>query len=153
MRRITSLLAWFALLEGLWALLVGTQQDTELAAGLIAAAVGAIFAEVLRSKGLLAFTTHFGLLGKAWKLVWLVPFDFLLGTWELLRAVAGRRRVRGVWLTVPFAVEPGPRGAWQRAFGVAAANGAMNAIVVDLDEGDALLHALRPDVFSGRTVL
>lgn len=153
MRRITSLLAWFALLEGLWALFVGTRQGTELAAGLIAAAVGAVFAELLRTKGLLAFTTHFGLLGKGWKLVWLVPFDFLLGTWEVLRAVGGRRRIRGEWLSVPFPVEEGSRGEWQRAFGVAASNGALNAIVVDLDEGQALLHVLRPDVFSGRTVL
>jgi hypothetical protein len=152
-RRAASLLIWFALLEGLWAMLVGTQQDTELAAGLVAAAVGAVFAEILRSRGLLPFTTDLRLLGKAWKLVWLVPFDFLLVTWILIRSVAQGRRVRGEWVRVPFVTDAGSVGNWQRAFGVAASNNAANALVVDFEDDEALLHALAPDVFSGKSVL
>jgi hypothetical protein len=152
-RRAASLLIWFALLEGLWAMLVGTQQDTELAAGLPVAAIGAVFAEILRTKGLLSFATDFRLLGKAWKLVWLVPFDFLLVTWILGRALASGRRVQGQWVRVPFSTDDGSLGNWQRAFAVAMSNNAANALVVDFEDGEALLHALAPDLVSARSVL
>jgi hypothetical protein len=147
------LVGWTAALEILWALLVGTTQSTELIVGLGAAVLGAAFAEVLRTRGLLSFTVDPRLLVKAWKLPWLVPFDFALVTWVLVSSLVRGRRVRGTWLTVPFPTGPAARGRWQRAFGVATSNGAANAVVVDLDDDAALLHALRPDVFSGKSVL
>ncbi|HEV7639998.1 MAG TPA: hypothetical protein VGO39_03895 [Gaiellaceae bacterium] len=153
MRRTVSLLGWFAGLELLWAVLVGTAQSTELLAGLGAAAVGAVFAEVLRSQGLLAFSPDGALAAKAWKLPWLVAFDFALVTWVLVRSLAQGRRVRGSWVTVPFRIDAGAKGRWQRAFAVSASNGAANAIVVDMRDGEAELHALAPNVFSARTVL
>ena len=61
--------------------------------------------------------------------------------------------MQGEWTRVPFPTEPGAKGRWQRAFGVATANGAANAIVVDLEADQALMHALEPTVFTGRTVL
>jgi hypothetical protein len=151
--RAASLVFWFVTLEVLWAMLVGTRQSTELFAGLGAAALGAVVAEALRSRGLLVISPDPSLIAKAWKLVWMVPFDFALLTWVLVRSLARRRRVRGEWLTVPFPVATGSRGRWQRAFAVATANGAANALVVDLRDDEALLHALEPRVFSGRTVL
>jgi hypothetical protein len=152
-RRAYSLLGWFAVLEVVWAVLVGTTQSTELLVGLLAAAAGSCFAEVLRSRGLLDFEVDGSLLAKAWKLPWLVPFDFLVVTWVLARALAQGRRVRGEWVRVPFATAPGARGGWGRAFAATASNGAANALVVDLDGDEAVLHALEPRVFSGRTVL
>ncbi|MEA2425342.1 MAG: hypothetical protein QOH13_1752 [Thermoleophilaceae bacterium] len=153
MGRVASFLFTLVILEVLWALLVGTTQSTELIVGLPAAAIGALFAELLRSLGFFGLRTHGGLLGKALKLPWLVPFDFGLATWVLARALVHGRRVQGEWTRVPFPTEPGATGRWQRAFGVATSNGAANAIVVDLDEDEALLHALEPTVFSGRSVL
>jgi hypothetical protein len=153
MPRALSFLVWFAALFLLWAVLVGTTQSTELLAGLAAAAIGAAFAEVLRSLGLLEYRVDPGLLLKAWKLPWLVPFDFAVATWTLVRSLARRERVRGRWVRVPFATKPGATGRWQRAFGVAASNGAANAIVVDVADDEALMHALEPGVFSARTVL
>jgi hypothetical protein len=147
------MLLWFGFLVLVWAVLVGTTQSTELFAGLAAAAVGAAFAEVLRARGLFAYAVEPRLLAKAWKLPWLVAFDFLLVTWVLVSSLARARSVRGEWVTVPFPTEPDARGRWQRAFAVATSNGAANAIVVDLEDDVALLHALRPDVFSGKTVL
>jgi len=152
-RRAYSLLGWFVFLALVWAILVGTTQSTELIVGLAAAAVGALFAELLRSLGLFEFAVEPRLLAKAWKLPWLVPFDFLLVTYVLIASLAAGRRVRGSWLTTPFPTEPGDQGRWQRAFAVGTANGAANAVIVDLDHDEALLHSLRPDVFSGRTVL
>jgi hypothetical protein len=153
MRRVGSFLGWFAALALLWAMLVGTTQSTELLAGLAAAATGAAFVEVLRLLGLLEYRVDPGLLLKACKLSWLVPFDFGVATWTLVRSLARGERVRGRWVRVPFPTEPGPTGRWQRAFGVAASNGAANAVVVDVDSDEALMHALEPGVFSARTVL
>jgi hypothetical protein len=153
MRRAASLLGWFAALEVLWAILVGTAQSTELLAGLGAAALGALAAEALRTQGLLVVAPDVRLAAKAWKLPWLVPFDFAVVTWVLVRSLSHGRRVRGSWVSVPFRTDPGAKGRWQRAFGVATANGAANAIVVDLRDGEAEMHALAPDVFSAQTVL
>jgi Na+/H+ ion antiporter subunit len=153
MARVTSLLVWFALLEGLWAMLVGTQQDTELAAGLVAAAFGAIFADALRSRGLLAYTTDFRMLAKGWRFVWIVPFDFVVVTWVLIRSLAHGRRVRGEWVRAPFPTDEGSVGRWQRAFAATLSTAAPNAIVVDLDDDEALLHTLEKRVFTGTSVL
>ncbi|MFL5928589.1 MAG: hypothetical protein ACJ77E_16780 [Gaiellaceae bacterium] len=153
MPRVASFLVWFVALEVLWAVLVGTTQSTELLAGLAAAAIGAAFVEVLRSLRFFEYRVDSRLLLKAWKLPWLVPFDFGVATWALVRSLARGRRVRGRWVRVPFATDIGPTGRWERAFGVATANGAANAIVVDLAGDEALMHALEPDLFSARTVL
>jgi hypothetical protein len=153
MSRAVSFLGWFVALEVLWAVLVGSTQSTELIVGLAAAAVGAAFAELLRSLGMFGFRLDPRLLAKAWKLPLVVLFDVGVVTWVLVRSLAGGRRVRGEWLRAPFPTEPGPVGRWQRAFGVTAANGTPNGIVVDFDGDEALLHSLEPRVFSGRTVL
>lgn len=87
-------------------MLVGTTKSTELIIGLAAAAVGAVFTELLRSLGLFGFRAHGPLLAKAWKLPWLVSFDFGLATWVLVRSLARRRRVRGSWTRVPFPTVP-----------------------------------------------
>jgi hypothetical protein len=152
-RRAASLLIWAALLEGFWALLVGTQQDTELAAGLPAAAAGAVFAEILRTRGLLPFTTDFRLLAKAWRLPWLLVFDFFVVTGVLVAALAHGRRVRGEWVRVPFPTAEGSVGNWQRAFATATSNNAANGLVVDFDDDEAVLHALRPAAFTAKSVL
>jgi hypothetical protein len=152
-RRATSLLGWFAVLEGLWAVLVGTTQSTELVAGLVAAAAGAIFAELLRSQGLFGFSPDWALVAKAWRLPWLVVFDFALVTWTLISSLARGRSVRGTWVTVPFPTAAGPNGRWQRAFAVATSNGAANALVVELSDNQARLHALEPKAFSAKSVL
>jgi hypothetical protein len=151
--RIVSFVFWFCTLELLWAMLVGTTQSTELLVGLAAAALGAAFAEVLRTQGLFVIAPDWRLLAKAWKLPWLVPFDFGLVTWTLVRSLARGGRVRGRWVTVPYPLARGAKGSWQRTFAVATANGAANALVVDVGERESELHALEPGVFSGRTVL
>jgi hypothetical protein len=152
-RRAASLVVWFALLAGLWAILVGTRQSMEIEAGLAAAAVGAVFAEVLRSHGLLAYAADLRLLPKALNLVWQIVFDFAVLTWVLVRSLARGRRVEGAWLTVPFPTDEGVKGRWQRAFATIAGTATPNAIVVDLDRGEALLHALEPGVKTGHEVI
>jgi hypothetical protein len=152
-RRAASLIVWFALLDGLWMVLVGTRQSMEVEAGLAAAAVGAVFAEVLRSCGLLAYTADLRLLGKVVNLVWQIVFDFALLTWVLVRSLARGQRVEGTWLTVPYPTAEGAKGRWQRAYATTAGTATPNAIVVDLDRGEALLHSLEPRVSTGREVV
>jgi multisubunit Na+/H+ antiporter MnhE subunit len=152
-RRVTSLLVWFVLLEGLWAMLVGTQQDTELAAGFVAAAFGAILADALRSRGLLDYSTDFRMLAQAWRFVWIVPFDFVVVTRVLVCAIARGRRPHGAFVRTDFTTHEGSVGRWQRAFAATLSTGAPNAIVVDLDDDEALLHSLETRVFTGTSVL
>jgi multisubunit Na+/H+ antiporter MnhE subunit len=147
-RRALSLLAWFAVLEGLWAVFVGTRQGIELVAGLIAAAAGATLAELLRSLGLEAYRIDLRLVADAWKLPVNVVFDFGVLTWVLARSLARGRRVRGEWVTVPSRTV----GGWQRAFGAIAGTASPNAIVVDVDGERALLHALEPNVHTAKSV-
>jgi multisubunit Na+/H+ antiporter MnhE subunit len=153
-RRVGSFLCWFALLVGLWEVLVGTTQTMEMVAGLIAAALGAAFAELLRTMGLLRFSADLRLLAQGWKLPWQIVFDFLVVTWVLARSLARGQRVHGEWLTVPYPVsEDGERRRWQRAFATTAGTATPLAIVVDLDRDEALLHSLEPRVSTGREVL
>lgn len=153
MRRAVSLLTWFALLEGLWGVYVGTQQDTELVAGLIAAAAGALLAEALRSRGLLSYTTDLRMLAQAWKLPWRAVYDFWVITRVLVRELVSGRRVRGEWVEAEFQTDEGSVGRWQRAFGATVGTATPNAIVVDVDGRRALLHSIDPSVSTGRQVL
>lgn len=143
MRRAASLLVWFALLFGFWELLVGTFRLSEMVAGLIAALVGALFAELVRSLELLTGASRDWL--KIWKLAWLLPVEFVVVTWALVTSLARGQRVHGHWLKVPYDGDP--------AAGIVLGTATPNAIVVDVGGGEGLLHALRPDLPGGREVL
>jgi hypothetical protein len=54
---------------------------------------------------------------------------------------------------VPFETGDGPVGRWRRAYGATVGSVTPNALVVDLDAEQALLHALEPRVSTGRRVL
>jgi multisubunit Na+/H+ antiporter MnhE subunit len=146
-RRAVSLVAWFALLEGLWLVFVGTRQTTELVAGLIAATAGALVAELLRSLGL-GYRADLRLLAGLWRLPFDVVFDFGVVTWVLARALVRRRRVRGRWVTVPRRSV----GGWERALAAVAGSATPNTIVVDVDGERALLHTLAPHVHTSESV-
>jgi hypothetical protein len=90
---------------------------------------------------------------QGWRFVWIVPFDFVVVTWVLLRSLVHGRRVRGEFVRTPFPMRAGSTGRWQRAFAATLSTGAPNAIVVDLDEDEALLHSLEKRVFTGTSVL
>jgi Na+/H+ ion antiporter subunit len=141
MRRLGAWLSWFALLFGLWLLLVGTVQDVELIAGLCAGALGATAADVVRSLGLLRFRVEWRWLRLAWRpLLCVVPEFFLV-----LAALV--RRPRGRFRTIEFPTG-GERAAdsGRRAFVVLASSLAPNRLAVDLDpeSGEALVHDLLP---------
>jgi hypothetical protein len=153
MLRVARFLTWTAVLEVVWAVLVGTTQSTELIAGLMAAAVTALFVEALRDAGVLGFRLDGHALGRAWSIPGKVVFDFVLVGWVLVKALSRGQRVRGVWLTAPFPAPPGPRGRFLRAVAATLENDVANGLVVDLDHDEALLHTLDTRFSTGTSVL
>jgi hypothetical protein len=152
-RRLVRFLVWLAVLEGLWELYVGTIQSTEVIAGVLAAAVGAAFVELLHAHGLVGFRPEPGIVARAWRIPPQVVFDFLLVSWVLVSSLARGRRVRGEWVSIDFPTKGGAEGRFQRALTIALENETPNAIVVDLDDGRALLHSLDTRVSTGRSLL
>jgi hypothetical protein len=150
---LARFLTWIGALEVLWLVFVGTTQSTEVITGLIASVVTALFVEALRAVGLLRFRWSGSAVASAWMIPAHVVFDWVLVFAILVRRVAAGRRVRGVWLTVPFDEEQGARGRFRRALAAALENESSNGMVVDLDEGTALLHSLDTSVSTGRQVL
>jgi hypothetical protein len=141
MRRLTAWLAWFAGLLVFWLLLVGTIQDVEVVAGLVAAAIGATAAEVVRSQGLFRYRVE----GR-----WLWPGvrQFVRVVPDFVRVLAALpRRPSGHFRTVPFPTG-GERDVdrGRRAWATLAASLAPNRLVVDMDAdaGEALVHDLLP---------
>jgi multisubunit Na+/H+ antiporter MnhE subunit len=148
-RRAASLAFWYALLFGFWELLVGTFNSTELFAGLIAAAVGAAFAELIRSLGLLRFP---GATPASWlaigRLGWQLPLEFLIIGGALFRALARGRRLEGEWVRVPFEGDAG-----RRALAAVIGTASPNAIVVDVNDGQVLLHSIAPSLPGGKEAI
>ena len=141
-------MAWlvrFALLFGLWALLVGTTAWLELVAGLAAAALAATGLTVARRT---TDTPH----GPDWRLLlraWRVPLHVVADTAVLVRVLARGERAPGAYRTV----ELGARDPSRRATATLLASIAPNTLVVDVDErGRAVLHDLDPGAARG-TVL
>ena len=156
MRRILSVLALWTALTGLWLLLVGTKALLELYAGLIAAAIAAIGLEAVRRQGLLRFRVDVRSLARSLTVPLWTVFDFGVVTVALVRSLARRRRVEGVFLAVPFpAGDERAHYAFRRALTAAAGTIEPNAIVVDIDRerGLALLHAIDPRRRTGRMPL
>src|SRR5438874_3937474 len=153
MRRFVSLVSWWALLVLLWVAFVGTTDKTEVLAGLGAAAIAAVALEVVRSQRLLNFRFDRATFPRGFGAAAAIPYDFALVSWELVRALASRRRVEGAYVEVAFSAgeEGRAQHAWRRAYATTAGTLSPNAIVVDIDlqENVALLHSLRPDLRSG----
>ena len=153
MPAVARFVIWTCALEILWLMLVGTIQSTELVAGAIASAVAALFVEALRRLDLLEFSPSLRIVARAWSIPQQVVFDFALVGWVLVRSLARGRRVRGEFVRIEYPMEPGRTGRFQRALAATLENETANGIVVDLDDGTALLHSLDTRVSTGRSVL
>src|SRR3954454_24600823 len=134
MRRVVSVVAWWALLVVLWAAYVGTTATVEILWGMAAAAVAAVAAEVVRAQGLVRLRVDRAWLVKGLKIPAPMLFDFRVITWVLARALARGRRVAGRYVAVPF-----PAGAthadhvWRRAYATTLSGMSPNAIPIDID--------------------
>lgn len=139
---------WWALCAALWMLLDDTVAAPELAAGALAAAIGASGATLVRIRNPMRFAPR-----AAWARRWWRPWVQLVAGLPLLvrmlaGALAGGDRQPGQLRSVPFAVESGDDvRAAQVALASFAGSVSCNSVVVAIDEarGSLLVHELSPE--------
>ena len=145
-KRVGFWIAWYVPLVVLWLAFVDTFARQEVIAGLVAAAVAATAAELVRSQELVRFRLDPRWLRGLPGLPWQVLRDTWLLTVALWRHCTGHP-VRGVFRVVPFPSEADDnRSAARRALVTVLASVAPNTVVVGVegDEGELLVHELVP---------
>jgi len=145
-KRVGFWIAWYLPLVLLWLAFVDTFARQEVIAGLVAAAVAATAAELVRSQELVRFRLDPRWLRGLPGLPWQVLRDTWLLTVALWRHCTGHP-VRGVFRVVPFPSEADDnRSAARRALVTVLASVAPNTVVVGVggDEGELLVHQLVP---------
>jgi multisubunit Na+/H+ antiporter MnhE subunit len=142
----TFWIAWYLPLVVLWLAFVDTLATVEVVLGLVAAAVAATAAELVRDQDLVRFRLEWSWLRDLYRL----PGQVLGDSWALAvvlwRQLRGRP-VTGVLRTIPFPVErDDARSAARRALVTGAVSLTPNTYVVGIegDEGFALVHQLVP---------
>jgi multisubunit Na+/H+ antiporter MnhE subunit len=146
-RRALFWTAWFLPLLVLWLAFVGTLAVEEVVLGLVAAAVAATAADLVRSQDLVRFRLEPRWLRDLGKLPWQVLRDCWLLTAALWRHCTGRP-VSGELRVMPFPVEADDaRSAARRALVTGAVSLAPNTLVVGVEgsEGAMLVHQLVPE--------
>jgi multisubunit Na+/H+ antiporter MnhE subunit len=139
--------AWYVPLVVLWLAFVDTFAVAEVVLGLLAAAVAATAAELVRSQELVRFRMDPRWLRGLGSLPWQVLRD----SWLLVVALWGQLRgrpVRGVFRVVPFPAEQDDaRSAARRALVTGFVSLAPNTYVVGIegDQGAMLVHQLVPE--------
>ncbi len=138
-------MVWWVALLCLWLLLV-TVSLAEFFAGVVAAAIAATAAEVVRAQGLVRFDPDPRWLVRAWKLPRSIVRDCWLLTVALVRHLAGHP-VNGGFRAIPFRSGGGDaRASARRALVILAISVSPNTYVMGIDE-DAdlmLVHQLIP---------
>jgi multisubunit Na+/H+ antiporter MnhE subunit len=139
-------IAWYVPLFLLWLAFVDTLAAAEVVVGLVAAAVAATAAELVRAQDLVRFHLEWRWLRDLYQLPWQV----LAGSWALAvalwRHLTGRP-VTGSFVALPFPVD---QDAATSAGRIALVTGTVsltpNAFVVGIegDEGFVLFHQLVP---------
>ena len=146
-KRVGFWVAWYVPLVLLWLLFVDTFAGQEVIVGLVAAAIAATAAELVRSQELVRFRLDLHWLRGLPGLPWQVLHDTWLLTVALWRHCTGSP-VRGVFRVVPFPSEADDdRSAARRALATALVSVAPNTVVVGVEgaEGEMLVHQLVPE--------
>ena len=145
--RLRFWIGWFLPLMVLWLAFVDTFATAEVVLGLVAAAVAATAAEVVRSQDLVRFRMEPRWLRDIHRLPWQVLRDCWVLAVALWRHLRGHP-VRGVFRVVPFPSEADDaRSAGRRALATALVSVAPNTLVVGVEggEGEMLVHQLVPE--------
>jgi multisubunit Na+/H+ antiporter MnhE subunit len=144
-RRIVGWLAWFAVLNVLWLVFISAWVVEEEILGLVASAIAATAAEVVREQGLVGFRLRARWL---WQ-VRLLPARSVRESVDVLgalaRQLAGRGPVRGRFRLVEVSLPDDPdESAAKRALLTAGESFAPNAYVIAIDprENLMLVHEL-----------
>jgi multisubunit Na+/H+ antiporter MnhE subunit len=145
-RRVGFWIAWYVPLVLLWLAFVDSFAAAEVVVGLVAAAVAATAAELVRSQDLVRFRLDLRWLRDVRRLPWQVLGDCWLLAVALWRHCTGHP-VRGVFRVVPFPGEADDaRSAGRRALVTALVSMSPNTMVVGVEggEGELLVHQLVP---------
>jgi multisubunit Na+/H+ antiporter MnhE subunit len=145
-RRVGFWIAWYLPLVLLWLAFVDSFAAAEVVVGLVAAAVAATAAELVRSQDLVRFRLDLHWLRDVRQLPWQVLGDCWLLAVALWRHCTGHP-VRGVFRVVPFPGEADDaRSAGRRALVTALVSMSPNTVVVGVEggEGELLVHQLVP---------
>ena len=143
--RLAHWLAWWIALVLLWQLFVNTFAPPEVLAGLVAAAIAATAAEVVRGQGLIHFRPRMHWLVRARKLPLAVIVDCRVVLGVLWRRLVRREPVQGVFTAFPFdSGGDDAEAAARRALYVLAISLTPNTFVVGIDREDdvMLVHQL-----------
>ena len=146
-RRVRFWFAWYLPMVVLWLAFVDTLAWEEVAAGLVAAAIAATAAELVRSQDLVRFRLDPRWLRDVHRLPWQVIRDCWLLAVALWRHCTGRP-VRGSFRVVPFPGEADDaHSAARRALVTALVSVVPNTVVVGVEggEGEMLVHQLVPE--------
>jgi multisubunit Na+/H+ antiporter MnhE subunit len=146
-RRALLFVCWWAGLMLAWLLFTLTLQPIEVLAGVIAAAIGATVAELVRVQDLKAFRPRLRWILRAWVLPARVLSDCGTVLMALFRRVFRGVPIEGAFRAVPFdSGEDDPYGAARRALVTVAISVTPNTYVVGIDkQHDCLLvHQLVP---------
>jgi multisubunit Na+/H+ antiporter MnhE subunit len=146
-RRAGFWVAWYVAMVVLWLAFADTLAWEEVTAGLVAAAIAATAAELVRSQELVRFHLDPRWLRSLPQLPWQVVRDTWLLTAALWRHGTGRP-VQGRFRVVPFPSEADDASsAGRRALVTALVSVAPNTVVVGVEgsEGEMLVHQLVPE--------
>jgi multisubunit Na+/H+ antiporter MnhE subunit len=140
-------LIWWALLSGLYMLLVFKTEPAEIVAAVICGAISATATDLVRRHG----TVRLKLPGWGWlRAVATLPRQTVVDTWRLVevlwRVVVRREDVRGRFISLPFKGARGrsPEAAGRRAVAKLVGSVAPNTLVVGFanEKERVLLHQL-----------
>jgi multisubunit Na+/H+ antiporter MnhE subunit len=139
-------IAWYLPLVVLWLAFVDTVATAEVVVGLVAAAVAATAAEVVRDQDLVRFRIRTAWLRDLYKLPGQVLADSRVLAVALWRRLTGRP-VHGGFRALPFPVDrDDARSAGRRALVTGVVSLTPNAYVVGIEEdGVMLIHQLGTD--------
>jgi multisubunit Na+/H+ antiporter MnhE subunit len=147
LRRLRFWIAWYVALVVLWLAFVDTFATEEVLLGLVAAAIAATAAELVRSQDLVRFGMRVSWLRDLGGLPWQILRDSWVLAVALWRHCTGHP-VRGVFRVVPFPSEADDaRSAGRRALATVLVSAAPNTVVVGVEggEGEMLVHQLVPE--------
>jgi multisubunit Na+/H+ antiporter MnhE subunit len=137
-------IAWYLPLVVLWLAFVDTLATAEVVVGLVAAAVAATAAEMVRDQDLVRFRLKVSWLRDLRLVLWQVLRDSWMLAGVLWRHLTGRP-ARGVFRALPFPAErDDARSAARRALVTGVVSLTPNTYVVGVegDDGSVLVHQL-----------
>jgi multisubunit Na+/H+ antiporter MnhE subunit len=145
--RLSTWLTWWGSCFLIWLGLTTTFDPAELLAGVLASAVAATGAELVRATGLIGFRPQAAWFFRAPRVAWRCIVDTGVVIGALLAHATGRRPMRGAFRTIP--TDPGgddPASAARRALLTAAISATPNTYVVGIDRerGEIVVHQLVP---------